>query len=154
MEGSNCKSFWLNKNVVMCQPDHISSEGIELPRINYQHNGKYYRYVYGIQMRPKTCDSTKIIKIDAETRNTQFWEKDGFSVSEPVYVSRPYPKTEDDGYILFSCVHVKDDKLTMLVILDASTFEEAATIQFSAKGAVSKDFHGMFAAKNETIHRY
>ena len=94
------------------------------------------------------------MKIDAETRNSLFWEREGFSVSEPVYVARPNATSEDDGYILFSCVHHEDDKLVLLVILDASTFKETAIVNFKAKGAVTKDFHGIFVAKGETVHRY
>lgn len=96
----------------------------------------------------------QVVKIDAVTRNSKIWERKGFSVSEPVYVSRPGAEKEDDGCILFSCISHENDKLVMLVILDASTFEERATTQFLARGTVSTDFHGIFAAKDETIHRF
>jgi len=96
----------------------------------------------------------QMIKIDVDTGKFQLWEKEGFSVSEPVYVARPQATREDDGIILFSAVHHTDLKRVLLVILDASTFEEVSCTEFMAKGTVTKDFHGIFASTGNTVHRY
>ena len=95
-----------------------------------------------------------MIKLDVETRETKVWERDGLSVSEPVYVARPDSTDEDDGIILFSALDTKNDKRVLLVILNAATFEEVATIEFVAAGCVSKDFHGLFVRDGDQVHRY
>jgi len=154
LEGVKCKSYWQNKEVVFCEPEQLSDRPIELPRINYVHNGRHYRYVYGISQLEGSAENIYMIKIDVDTGSFLQWEKKGFSVSEPVYVARPQATQEDDGIILFSALHHTDPKRVLFVILDAATFEEVACTEFNAKGPVTKDFHGLFASKNETIHRY
>jgi len=139
---------------MICKPDHISLHGIELPRINYQYNGKYYRYVYGIHATEGNPEPLQMIKIDAETRKVQFWERQGYAVSEPVFIARPQATEEDDGYILFSALDRFNSKRVMLVLLDASTFKEVATVEFATKGTVSSDYHGLFAAKGDLVHHY
>ena len=95
-----------------------------------------------------------MIKIDAETRKVQFWERQGYAVSEPVFIARPQATEEDDGYILFSALDRFNSKRVMLVLLDASTFKEVATVEFATKGTVSSDYHGLFAAKGDLVHHY
>jgi len=154
LEGTKCKSYWMDRKVVFCEPDHISERPIELPRINYMHNGKYYRYVYGISQLEGLSENTLMIKIDVETRQTQTWQKEGFSVSEPVYVARPHATKEDDGLLLFSALHHTDERRVLLVILDAASFHQLACTEFIAKGTVTKDFHGVFAVQGDAFHRY
>lgn len=95
-----------------------------------------------------------MIKLDVETRETKIWLKEGFSPSEPIYVSRPESTEEDDGCVIFSAVDMKDPKKVLLVILNASTFQEEAAVEFSALGTITKDFHGIFAFEGDAIHRY
>merc|ERR1712179_382431 len=60
----------------------------------------------------------------------------------------------DDGLILFSALHQTDLKRVLLVILDASTFEEVSCTEFIAKGTVTKDFHGVFASDSDNFYRF
>ena len=87
----------------------------------------------------------QVVKINVKTRDVIEWSKPGFSPSEPVFVASPNATVEDDGVVLFSAVEFSDNQKVLLVILDASTFEEKACVEFTAKGAVTKDFHGIFA---------
>ena len=62
LEGTKSKSYWTDKKVVFCEPDRLCNLGIELPRINYDYNGKYYQYVYGIsQSSDGSSESTKVL---------------------------------------------------------------------------------------------
>jgi len=154
LEGVKAKSYWLKENAVFCEPEHISTQPIELPRINYIHNGRYYRYVYGVSQPAGTKENIYMMKLDVDTGKFKLWEKEGFSVSEPVYVARPQATREDDGLILFSALHQTDLKRVLLVILDASTFEEVSCTEFIAKGTVTKDFHGVFASDSDNFYRF
>jgi len=94
------------------------------------------------------------MKLDLETREAQFWHREGYTVSEPVFIARPQGSKEDDGYLLFSALDCQNEKRVLLVLLDASTLKETATVEFEAQGAISTDFHGLFAAKGKSVHRY
>lgn len=89
-----------------------------------------------------------------ETRETKEWTKEGLSTSEPVFVARPGSTEEDEGCIIFSAVDLKDPKRVFLVILDAATFHEEATVEFTANGVVTKDFHGIFSRDGDSTHLY
>ena len=82
------------------------------------------------------------------------WSKEGYSVSEPVYVARPGSTDEDDGCVLLSVLNVKDPKKVLLVVLNAATFQEEASVEFEALGIVPKDFHGLFTHNDEKVHCY
>ena len=76
------------------------------------------------------------------------WTKAGFTPSEPIYVPRPNSNAEDDGIILFSALDQVDPKKVLLVILNASTLQEEAVVEYQATGIVPKDFHGIFTANH------
>lgn len=95
-----------------------------------------------------------MLKLDVETRETKEWTKEGWSLSEPVFVTRPESLEEDEGCVIFSAVDFKDPKRVLLVILDGVTFNEEATVDFSTNGVVTRDFHGMFSRDGESNHLY
>ena len=61
-------------------------------------------------------------------------------------MASPNSAFEDDGVLLVSAVDRLNSRKVLLVILNASTLEEEACIEFTANGAVPKDFHGLFTA--------
>lgn len=86
----------------------------------------------------------QVVKLNVKTRDVIEWSKPGFSPSEPVFVASPNATAEDDGVVLFSAVDCSNVRKVLLVILNASTFEEMACVEFTAMGTVTKDFHGIF----------
>lgn len=60
MEGSKAKSYWVNDKTIFCEPEQLSDQNVELPRINYAHNGKEYQFVYGISMLDGYAESAKV----------------------------------------------------------------------------------------------
>ena len=94
------------------------------------------------------------MKLDVTTREVKTWTKTGFSPSEPVYVERPGSTEEEDGVVLFSAVDQADPKKVLLVILNAATFQEEASVEYVSSGIVTKDFHGIFSHSGNTVHRY
>ncbi|XP_069757434.1 beta,beta-carotene 15,15'-dioxygenase-like isoform X2 [Narcine bancroftii] len=129
---------------VYCTPEMLF-EGVELPRINYDHNGKKYRYFYASKVLWRPIP-TKIIKCDIQTRNELEWEEDHCWPAEPVFIKAPDAKDEDDGVLLSSIV-TTDAKKPFLLILDAKTFTEVGRASVSAD--LHLDLHGIFIPEKE-----
>ncbi|XP_003917276.2 beta,beta-carotene 15,15'-dioxygenase [Papio anubis] len=127
---------------VYCQPEFLY-EGLELPRVNYAHNGKRYRYVFaaGVQWSPIP---TKIIKYDILTKSCLKWREDDCWPAEPLFVPAPGAKDEDDGVILSAIVSTDPQKPPFLLILDAKSFTELA--RASVDVDMHMDLHGLFIA--------
>ncbi|XP_017397349.1 beta,beta-carotene 15,15'-dioxygenase [Cebus imitator] len=125
---------------VYCQPEFLC-EGLELPRVNYTHNGKRYRYVFaaGVHWSPVP---TKIIKYDILTKSTLKWRETDCWPAEPLFVPVPGAKDEDDGVILSAIVSTDPQKLPFLLILDAKSFTELA--RASVDVDLHMDLHGLF----------
>ncbi|XP_060027971.1 beta,beta-carotene 15,15'-dioxygenase [Erinaceus europaeus] len=82
---------------VYCHPE-LFDEGLELPRINYEYNGKHYRYVFAIEVQMSPIPN-KILKYDLLTKSSLNWREEHCWPSEPVFVPTPGAKEEDDGKI-------------------------------------------------------
>ena len=129
-----------------CEVKDLNSDVcFELPTINYaRFNGKFYKYFYALCYNETPFS---IVKINVENPS-QIWRKNyeangrKFLPSEPVFVERPNPTSEDDGILL---VMVLSDKNDFLSILDAKDLTEIAQaiVPEHVRGAFT--FHGFFA---------
>ncbi|XP_019391479.1 PREDICTED: beta,beta-carotene 15,15'-dioxygenase [Crocodylus porosus] len=130
---------------IYCPPETIY-EGIELPRINYDYNGKKYRYIFaaGVQWSPVP---TQIVKVDVLTKKSLTWREEHCWPAEPTFVPYPHAKEEDDGIILSSIVTSDPRKAPFLLILDAKTFTEVARATVDV--ALHLDLHGMFVPEKD-----
>ncbi|XP_073438477.1 beta,beta-carotene 15,15'-dioxygenase [Dendrobates tinctorius] len=130
---------------ICCQPE-ILCEGIELPKINYDYNGKKHRYVYAshVEWRPIP---TKIVKFNTVTKEMLSWTDDMCWPAEPLFVPHPDGKEEDDGIILSAIVSSDPKKSSFLLILDAKTFKEVGRASVNAD--VHLDLHGIFIPDNK-----
>ncbi|KAL1784386.1 beta,beta-carotene 15,15' [Sigmodon hispidus] len=125
---------------IYCQPE-VLYEGLELPRINYAHNGKPYRYIFAAEVQ--WCPiPTKILKYDILTKSSLKWGEEGCWPAEPLFVPSPGAKDEDDGVILSAIVSTDPQKLPFLLILDAKNFTELARASVDAD--MHLDLHGLF----------
>ena len=116
------------------------AEGLELPRINYgRHNERPYRYVWGIDQKTGWLD--RIVKVDVAERRTIEWREDGCSPGEPVFVSAPDAKAEDDG-VLLSVVFDSRSGRSFMLVLDAADLSELARAE--APHHIPYGFHGQF----------
>ncbi|XP_044126150.1 beta,beta-carotene 15,15'-dioxygenase isoform X1 [Bufo gargarizans] len=129
---------------IYCHPETLC-EGIELPRINYDYNGKKYRYVYAshVEWRPIP---TKIVKFDTVTKQMLSWSDEMCWPAEPLFLPDPDGKDEDDGIILSSIVSSNPKKSSFLLVLDAKTFKELG--RASVNASVHLDLHGLFIPDN------
>lgn len=48
----------------MCEPDRLCELSMELPRINYELNGKPYRYVYAVSNLEDSVEFTKVKQLN------------------------------------------------------------------------------------------
>lgn len=125
---------------LMCQAE-VLCEGFELPRMNYNFNGKQHRFVYG-SIVDNSALSKQIGKFDTETKKMVYWSEDKCFSSEPVFVPRTNGESEDDGVVLTSITNPNPGQSSFIVILDGRTFQEVA--RANIKGQLYRDMHGFF----------
>ena len=124
--------------------EYRCEHAIELPRINEQ--ARYlrpYRYVYGLATGPDSSYDTadRLVKVDNETGDATVWSEHAAYVGEPVFVSSPNPRGEDDGVIL-SVVLDGAQGESYLLVLDAGTMTELARAR--APHVIPHGIHGAF----------
>uniref|UniRef100_A0A6J0UMW6 Beta,beta-carotene 15,15'-dioxygenase n=1 Tax=Pogona vitticeps TaxID=103695 RepID=A0A6J0UMW6_9SAUR len=130
---------------IYCQPE-ILCEGMELPRINYDYNGKKYRYIFAAEVKWSPVP-TQVVKFDIVTKQRLHWEEEHCWPAEPVFVPSPNAKEEDDGIILSTIVTSDPQKLPFLLILDAKTFTEIARATVNVE--LHLDLHGIFIREKD-----
>uniref|UniRef100_A0A3B4AVD9 Uncharacterized protein n=1 Tax=Periophthalmus magnuspinnatus TaxID=409849 RepID=A0A3B4AVD9_9GOBI len=128
---------------LMCQAE-VLCEGFELPRMNYNFNGKKHRYVYG-SIVDDSAVSKQIGKFDTETRKMVYWKEENCFPSEPVFIPRPNGETEDDGVVVVAVTNPSPGQPCFIAILDGKTFKEVA--RANVKGQLYRDVHGFFIPK-------
>lgn len=116
---------------------------LELPRIHYDgHNGRPYRYAYGVGARPDGRDFfDRLVKLDVDTGATETWQRPGTYPGEPVFVPAPDTTAEDDGVVL-SVVLDAAARTSFLLVLDARSWREVA--RATVPHVVPFGFHGRF----------
>jgi carotenoid cleavage dioxygenase-like enzyme len=123
--------------------EQLSEHGMELPRINYGAvNGRDYRYAYGAGTHSEESDwSDQLVKADVATGESRTWHEPGCYPGEPVFVSGPERRAEDDGVILSVVLDAAAGR-SFLLVLDAASFEEVARAE--APQRIPFGFHGQF----------
>ena len=133
-----------NKKMVL-SPAIIADIGCETPAINYQFNGRKYRYFYGISSDVEADNAGKLIKVDTWTGAVTTWQEENVYCSEPAFLARPGATREDDGVLIFSIIWGKPHvNWTGVVIIDAGDLSTVARVHFQLSGPVPKPLHGCF----------
>ena len=133
-----------NKKMVL-SPAIIADIGCETPAINYQFNGRKYRYFYGISSDVEADNAGKLIKVDTRTGAVTTWQEENVYCSEPAFLARPGATREDDGVLIFSIIWGKPHvNWTGVVIIDAGDLSTVARVHFQLSGPVPKPLHGCF----------
>lgn len=122
--------------------DTISSDAVELPRINYKKcNTKDYNFVYGISTYSANDFANQLVKVDILNKTSKIWFEKNCYPGEPVFVATPNATNEDDGVILSVVLDASNNK-SFLLVLDAVTFEEIARAEVPHH--VPFGFHGQY----------
>lgn len=125
------------------EPERLAEVGVEMPRINYRgHNGRDYRYVYGLGHSPKAAQAmNRLHKIDVVTGTHRTWYQKACFPGEPVFVARPGAAAEDDGVVLAGVMDLTTVR-AFLLVLDGRTFEELG--RAAVPHHLPADFHGQY----------
>ncbi|GFT71054.1 beta,beta-carotene 9',10'-oxygenase [Nephila pilipes] len=137
-------SIYLNPEILTGS----ESWSAELPRINYDFNGRNYRYSY-CMARNNTLQRTHLIKVDAANKTVIPWSEEGAIPSEPVFISEPDVEkpSEDSGVILASLLYRNDETKVSMLVLDAKSMKEIGRVTYKTESSVPADFHGTFIPK-------
>lgn len=121
----------------------LSSEGMEFPRIDPRRTMMDHRFVYGPGQSSKdgTDFLDRLLKVDISDGTNKSWKREDCYPGEAVFVPRPDGEKEDDGMILSNVLDT-NKKRSFLLILDATSFDEIATIDVPQ--IIPFKFHGMF----------
>ncbi|XP_007452601.1 PREDICTED: beta,beta-carotene 15,15'-monooxygenase [Lipotes vexillifer] len=142
LSSTTARALKEKEDQVYCQPE-LLYEGLELPRINYTHNGKQYRYVFAAEVQwSPILTKILIIKYDILTKSSLKWGEVHCWPVEPVFVPTPGAKDEDHRIILSAIVSTDPQKLPFLLVLDAKSFTELARASVDVE--MHLDLHGLF----------
>lgn len=126
--------------------DLLTSEPIELPRINYRRcNTRNYQFVYGVGNSQPGNFIDQLVKVNVQDGTAQIWRSSNCYPGEPVFVTAPNALAEDDGVILSVILNVQAEN-SFLLILDAQSFEQLARVELPYH--LPFDFHGQFFDAN------
>ncbi|KAF2749408.1 carotenoid oxygenase [Sporormia fimetaria CBS 119925] len=112
---------------------------MELPTINPAYLTRKHRFTYGVCDRLKSSFLDSIIKFDNVSRTGIFWETEGHTPSEPIFVPDPNGEAEDDGVILSVVLDGLEGK-SYLLCLDARDLSEKGKAEMDQ--AMAFTFHG------------
>ncbi|HAP77637.1 MAG TPA: hypothetical protein DCR14_16350 [Acidimicrobiaceae bacterium] len=123
-----------------CSVSVVDEQASEFPRHRGSLTGKPYRYGYATS--PGLDPTWPTIKYDLHTgERTVCQHGPGRSGGEPVFVSRPDPTAEDDGWLL-TFVHDVPAGSTELVVIDAQDVTRGPVARVLLPQRVPYGFHG------------
>ena len=122
-------------------------ESIELATINPSYLTRRHRYTYGCTDRLKSSFIDGLAKFDNLTQTSIFWETEGHTPGEPIFVADPEGKAEDDGVLLTVVLDGYAEK-SYLLVLRAQDLTELGRAEMS--GPMAFGFHGAYKASHGT----
>ena len=142
VRGATLTRFTVNPEKGAVRRESLTSEELELPRINYGRcNERPHRYVWGVGDGPSGW-LERILKVDVSDGSSLAWSEPGCYPGEPVFVAEPDAAEEDRG-VLLSVVLDERSERSFLLVLDASDLGELARAQVPHH--IPFSFHGQFA---------
>jgi torulene dioxygenase len=115
------------------------SISMELPTINPAYLTRRHRFTYGTADRLKSSFMDGIVKFDNISQTSIFWEEEGHTPGEPIFIADPQGEKEDDGVLLTVVLDGYVEK-SYLLVLDARDLKEMGRAE--VQGPVSFGFHG------------
>lgn len=117
------------------------ASSVELGTINPSYLTCRHKYTYGVTDRLKSSFMDGIAKFDNTTQTSIFWECEGHTPGEPIFIADPAGKAEDDG-VLLTVVLDGFVERSYLLVLDAKDLKELGRAE--VPGPVAFGFHGAF----------
>ncbi|KAG9187253.1 torulene dioxygenase [Alternaria panax] len=116
-------------------------KSMELPTLNPSYLTKPHRYTYGCADRLKSSFFDGLVKFDNKTQEAIFWEQEGHTPGEAIFVADPEGVEEDDGMLLSVVLDGYAEK-SYLLVLKAKDLKEVGRAEMD--GPMSFGFHGTF----------
>lgn len=126
--------------IIFQAPKAIS---MELPTINPSYLTRRHRFTYGCTDRLKSSFMDGIVKFDNVSQTSIFWEEEGHTPGEPIFVADPEGIQEDDG-VLLTVVLDGFEERSYLLALRARDLKELGRAEM--RGPMGFGFHGTFKA--------
>lgn len=124
---------------LLFQADKFDS--MELPTINPRYLTRRHRFSYGCSDRLKSSFMDGIVKFDNVTQKSIFWEEEGHTPGEAIFVADPEGKDEDDGVLLTVVLDGYVHK-SYLLVLNAKDLKELGRAEMH--GPMAFGFHGAY----------
>ncbi len=118
-------------------------QSLELGTINPSYITHRHRYTYGCADRLKSSFMDGLAKFDNVTQTSIFWETEGHTPGEPIFVADPEGKSEDDGVLLSVVLDGYKEK-SYLLVLRAQDLTELGRAEMN--GPMAFGFHGAYKA--------
>jgi torulene dioxygenase len=129
---------------LLFQADKMDS--MELPTINPRYLTRRHRFSYGCSDRLKSSFMDGIVKFDNVTKKSIFWDEEGHTPGEAIFVADPEGKDEDDGVLLTVVLDGYIDK-SYLLVLDAKNLTEVGRAEMH--GPMAFGFHGAYKGREK-----
>jgi len=144
-EGAPILVRWtLNRVTGRVTEEVLDDHGNDFPRHNGKLAGRPYQYLYTAHWGDEV-QFGPAMKHDVTRGTTEIHNYGPRTMtSEPVFVSKPGAKSEDEGWIL-SSVYDTDRNKSDIVILDAQNFAGEAVATIRLPGRIPFTFHGGWA---------
>ncbi|KAL1465066.1 hypothetical protein WDU94_004661, partial [Cyamophila willieti] len=126
------------------EPSLICEVGCETPRLNEKYQCRKYKYFYAISSDIDRDNPGTLIKVNVDNNTYKSWSEKGVYPSEPVFVSSPHAKKEDEGLLLSILIWCQNPTQVSLLILNSRTMQEMGKVHFSTPSPVPKCLHGWF----------
>jgi torulene dioxygenase len=111
--------------------------------MNPAYQTRRHRYSYRYANRFKSSFMDGIVKFNNVTQTSIFWEEEGHTPGEAIFVADPEGKKEDDG-VLLTVVLDGFSERSYLLVLSAKDLSEVGRAEMA--GLMSFGFHGAWKA--------
>jgi torulene dioxygenase len=116
-------------------------KSMELPTLNPAYLTRRHRYTYGCADRLKSSFFDGLVKFDNKTQEVKYWEEEGHTPGEAIFIADPEGMEEDDGVLLSVVLDGYAEK-SYLLVLRAKDLTEMGRAEMA--GPMSFGFHGTF----------
>ncbi|HEY9738818.1 MAG TPA: carotenoid oxygenase family protein [Trichocoleus sp.] len=124
----------------------LIERSVEFPTLDPEQVGRNYRYVFigATHSAVGNAPLQAVLKRNLETGQEQIWSAAprGF-IGEPVFVPRPQPQSEDDGWVLV-LVYNAERGCSDLVLLDGRNLEADPVARLKLQHHIPYGLHGSF----------
>lgn len=132
------------KTFEMKSKERVPVIPVDMPTFNGDAKPCKYSYFLGAKRPEGWFPFRQIVKLDLETFDSVVYDVgDGRIASEPMFLPRPDPKSEDDGFVV-SIVHNSDEKTAEMLIWDAETFGDGPIAECTLGDLIPWCVHGSF----------